>query len=241
MEYHQRRANRCRRIIFYSEKKLKQQYKYNDEAEVYKEKRVVPMKAVRREDAHYVELRNIKGAAYVSERRMCGIDKFHTRLRFCRRDLITMANAGKDDNGSQSFFSFSSTPTLQNKHTIFDKVTAETIYNMLKLEEALVDENDRSLCPPRLIKTIILNNPFSNIIPRIIVQESEEVKDNSKTETAAVKDSNLLSFGEEAEEDEEESVILNKKFSAVEPPGPPNKKTKKDCNSDWESENEVKT
>ncbi|OAD52864.1 Peptidyl-prolyl cis-trans isomerase CWC27 like protein [Eufriesea mexicana] len=141
-------------------------------------------------------------------------DKFHTRLRFRRQDLIAMANAGKDDNGSQFFFSFSSTPTLQNKHTLFGKVTAETIYNMLKLEEALVDENDRSLCRPRLIKTIIFNNPFSDIIPRIIVQESEGVKDNSKTETAAVKDFNLLSFGEEAQEDEEESVILNKKFSS---------------------------
>ncbi|OAD53890.1 Peptidyl-prolyl cis-trans isomerase CWC27 like protein [Eufriesea mexicana] len=67
---------------------------------------------------------------------------------------------------------------LQNKHTIFDKVTGETIYNILKLEEALVDENDRPLYSPKLMKTIILNNPFSDIIPRIIGQESEEVKDN---------------------------------------------------------------
>ncbi|OAD55420.1 Peptidyl-prolyl isomerase cwc27 [Eufriesea mexicana] len=116
---------------------------------------------------------------------------------------------------------------------------------------AIGHENDRSLYPPRLIKTIILNNPFSDIIPRIIVQESEEVKDNSKTETTAGKDFNLLSFGEEAEEDEEESVILNKKFSdkdksaydhltdpklssqpAVEPPGLVNKKRKEDHNRD---------
>ncbi|OAD53505.1 Peptidyl-prolyl cis-trans isomerase CWC27 like protein [Eufriesea mexicana] len=67
---------------------------------------------------------------------------------------------------------------LQNKHTIFGKVTGETIYYMLKLGETLVDENDRPLYPSRLIKTIILNNPFSDIIPRIIVQESEEVKDS---------------------------------------------------------------
>ncbi|OAD60802.1 Peptidyl-prolyl isomerase cwc27 [Eufriesea mexicana] len=108
------------------------------------------------------------------------------------------------------------------------------------LNDSDEETNDRPLYPPRLITTRILNNPFSDIIPRIIVQESEEVKDNSKTETAA-RFFNLLSFGEEAEEDEEESVILNKKFSAVEPPGPPNKKTKKDCNSNWESDDEVKT
>ncbi|OAD56471.1 hypothetical protein WN48_03369 [Eufriesea mexicana] len=58
-----------------------------------------------------------------------------------------------------------------------------------------------------------MNNPFSHIIPRIIVQESEEVKDSSKTKAAAVRDLNLLSFGGEAKEDEEESVILNKKFT----------------------------
>ncbi|OAD56393.1 Peptidyl-prolyl cis-trans isomerase CWC27 like protein [Eufriesea mexicana] len=62
-------------------------------------------------------------------------------------------------------------------------------------------------------RTEILNNPFSDILPRIIVQESEEVKDRSKTKPAGVKDFNLLSFGEEAEDDDEESVLLNKKFS----------------------------
>ncbi|OAD53469.1 Peptidyl-prolyl cis-trans isomerase CWC27 like protein [Eufriesea mexicana] len=67
-------------------------------------------------------------------------EEFHTRLRFCRRDLIAMPNAGKDDNGPQFFFTLRSTPDVQNKHTIIGKFTGETIYNMLKLEEALVDE-----------------------------------------------------------------------------------------------------
>lgn len=57
-----------------------------------------------------------------------------------------MANAEKDDNGSQFFFTLGSTPELQNKHTIFGKVTGETIYNMLKLEDALVDEVSVNLC-----------------------------------------------------------------------------------------------
>ncbi|OAD52316.1 Myosin-2 essential light chain [Eufriesea mexicana] len=159
---------------------------------------------------------------------------------------------------SNSYFTLRSTPDVQNKHTIFGKVTGKTIYNILKLEEALVDENDRPLYPPRLIKTIILNNPFPDIIPRIIVQESEEVKDNSETKTAA-RFFNLLSFGKKAKEDDEECVILNKKFNgkgksahdhltdpklssqpAVEPFGLANKKRTKDRSSDWESDGEVK-
>ncbi|OAD52069.1 Peptidyl-prolyl cis-trans isomerase CWC27 like protein [Eufriesea mexicana] len=85
--------------------------------------------------------------------------------------MIAMANAGediKDDNGSQFFFTLSFTPELQNKHTIFGEVTGESIYSMLKLEEIVVDENDEPHYPPRLIKPILLNNPFFDIIPRII-------------------------------------------------------------------------
>ncbi|OAD52017.1 Peptidyl-prolyl cis-trans isomerase CWC27 like protein [Eufriesea mexicana] len=165
-------------------------------------------------------------------------------------DLIAMANAGKDDCISQFFLTLSSTPDLQNKHAIFGRVTGESIYSMLKLEEALVHETDRPLYPPSLIKTIILYNPFSDIVPRIIIQESEKVKDSSKTKKVAVKDFNLLSFGEEAEEDEEESVKLNKEIcgksksahdhltdpklssqQAVEPPGLTNKRRTEDRSS----------
>ncbi|OAD57821.1 Peptidyl-prolyl cis-trans isomerase CWC27 like protein [Eufriesea mexicana] len=127
----------------------------------------------------------------------------------------------KDDNGSQYFFILSSTPDLQNKHTISGRATGESIYSMLKLEEALVNENDRPLYPPRLIKTIILNNPFSDIIPRIIVQTPRIIVQEKFSPDSIVlcnekfcyRDLNLLSFDGEAKEDEEESVKLNKEIS----------------------------
>ncbi|OAD53398.1 Peptidyl-prolyl cis-trans isomerase CWC27 like protein [Eufriesea mexicana] len=99
-------------------------------------------------------------------------DDFRTRLCTCGRGIIAMANAVKDDNSSKFIFTLGSTPDLQNKHTIFGKITGGTIYNMFKLEEVLVDENDRPLYLLRLIKTKILNNPFADIISRIIVQET---------------------------------------------------------------------
>ncbi|OAD52564.1 Peptidyl-prolyl cis-trans isomerase CWC27 like protein [Eufriesea mexicana] len=175
-------------------------------------------------------------------------DEFHTRLRFCRRDLIAMPNAGK-------------TTMVPNTSLfiVLPQICRISIQSLVELLENLYI-NDKQHYLPRLTKTIMLNNPFSHIIPRITVQRSEEVKDISKTKTAAAKDLNLLSFGGEAKEDEEESVILNKKFTgkgksahdhltdpklssqpAVEPSGLANKKRKKGCSRDWEGDDEVQT
>ncbi|OAD60507.1 Peptidyl-prolyl cis-trans isomerase CWC27 like protein [Eufriesea mexicana] len=63
-----------------------------------------------------------------------------------------MDNAGKDDNGSQFFFTLSSTPDLQNKHTIFEYSPDSVIlcnekvcyrhFNLLSFGEAEEDEEE---------------------------------------------------------------------------------------------------
>ncbi len=50
-------------------------------------------------------------------------DEIHSRLHFTRRGLVAMANAGRDDNGSQFFFTLNAAPDLNKKHTIFGKVS----------------------------------------------------------------------------------------------------------------------
>lgn len=52
-------------------------------------------------------------------------DEFHSRLRFNRRGLVAMANAGPHDNGSQFFFTLGRADELNNKHTIFGKVCVQ--------------------------------------------------------------------------------------------------------------------
>ncbi|CAD7006663.1 unnamed protein product [Ceratitis capitata] len=130
-------------------------------------------------------------------------DEFHSRIRYTRRGLIGMANSDKDDNGSQFFFTLAATPELQNKNTLFGKVTGDTLYNMLKLEEGLVDHNERPMYPQKILRAEILNNPFEDIVPRKLAKEVK--KEKTKKREKGVKNFGLLSFGEEAEEDEVET------------------------------------
>lgn len=138
-------------------------------------------------------------------------DEFHSRLRFVRRGLVAMANSGPNDNGSQFFFTLGATPELQNKHTLFGKVTGDTIYNMIKLEEGVIDADERPKYPHRIIKTVVLNNPFEDIEPRGVV--GKERKEKSKKREKGVKNFGLLSFGDEAEGDEQETEEFVKKTS----------------------------
>ncbi|XP_050802991.1 spliceosome-associated protein CWC27 homolog isoform X6 [Gopherus flavomarginatus] len=133
-------------------------------------------------------------------------DEFHSRLRFNRRGLVAMANAGAHDNGSQFFFTLSRADELNNKHTIFGKITGDTIYNMLRLTEVEIDKEERPLNPHKIKSSEVLFNPFDDIIPRTNKKlkkdkPGEEVK---KSKSKGTKNFNLLSFGEEAEEEEVE-------------------------------------
>lgn len=142
-------------------------------------------------------------------------DEFHSRLRFVRRGLVAMANGGeKDDNGSQFFFTLESTPELQNKHTIFGKISGKTLYNMLRLGESEIDRNERPIYPHKIRSTEILNNPFDDIEPREkrLKQKEKSKEDRARERLKGNKNFQLLSFGDEAEQEEVEITKISTVF-----------------------------
>ncbi|KAE9419536.1 hypothetical protein Angca_006616, partial [Angiostrongylus cantonensis] len=136
-------------------------------------------------------------------------DEFHQRLRFNRRGLVGMANAGKDGNGSQFFFTVgNNVRELDRRHTLFGKIVGNTIFNMLKMTECDIDDNERPKTIHKIINVDILTNPFRDIKPK----KKEKKREKRPVETKKL---NLLSFGDEAEEDDMEvdevNRVLNKK------------------------------
>eukprot|EP00164_Ancoracysta_twista_P009073 GFYU01013313.1.p1 GENE.GFYU01013313.1~~GFYU01013313.1.p1 ORF type:complete len:486 (-),score=89.63 GFYU01013313.1:27-1484(-) len=137
-------------------------------------------------------------------------DEPHSRLRFNRRGLVAMANSGPSTNGSQFFFTLDQCQWLQGKHTIFGKVTGDTIFNVLKMGDIACDSDDRPEHPPSIISTEVLNNPFDDIVPRAAKREREDEPAMTKPKKKLKKNLKLLSFGEE-----EEAAELDLKSNAV--------------------------
>lgn len=112
-------------------------------------------------------------------------DEFHTRLRFSHRGIVAMASPDNKRNANRSQFimTLGKTEWLQGHHTIFGKVTGDTVFNLVKIGETETDKQDRPLYPPKIISAEVLWNPFDDIQPREwIVNQRNEAKRKAEEE-----------------------------------------------------------
>lgn len=145
-------------------------------------------------------------------------DEFHSRLKFSHRGIVAMANGGnKNDNLSQFFITLDKCDWLNRKHTIFGKVTGNTIYNVLKFNDLEINkETDRPMIEQKITSIEILLNPFDDIKPRMTRTErlkKEAAENDTKsvakndTKSVATKNVKLLAFGDDEEDEEIENEL----------------------------------
>ncbi len=141
-------------------------------------------------------------------------DEIHPRLRFRYRGLLGVASRGKGSmtNGSQFFITLSKQETLSGQHTLFGKLVGDSVYTLSDIGGVEVDKNDRPLgdYPPLIIDTLVIDNPFPDIIPRsprkpAFTRHKEVAEHKSMIEKPKIigKKTKLLSFSAGEDEDDE--------------------------------------
>lgn len=82
-------------------------------------------------------------------------------------------------------------------------MVGDSIYNLIKLNDFQVDDDERPLFPPVIERAEVISNPFADLRPRIDPpwQRKEALQTTKQHAKVKPKNTQLLSFGEEGEEE----------------------------------------
>ena len=106
-------------------------------------------------------------------------DEFAPQLLHDARGVLSMANSGKNTNGSQFFILYKSAPHLNYKHSVFGRVVGG--FEVLTLCEKIeTDDEDRPLQEVKITGATVFVNPYKDLIEEEKKKEENDKKKEKK-------------------------------------------------------------
>ncbi|MCJ1429096.1 RING-type E3 ubiquitin-protein ligase ppil2, partial [Sticta canariensis] len=102
-------------------------------------------------------------------------DEFDGPLGHDARGVVSMANKGKDTNGSQFFITYRAAKHLDRKHTIFGRVVGG-MNTLSRIENVEVGEGDRPVTDVVIQEVVVFVDPFEEARKERREQDEKEVK-----------------------------------------------------------------
>ena len=112
-------------------------------------------------------------------------DEISPKVLHDGRGVLSMANSGKNTNGSQFFILYKSAPHLNYKHSVFGKVVGG--FEVLSLMEKMpTDDEDRPIDEIKITGATVFVNPYKDMIEEERKKEEFEKKKKDRKEHGIV-------------------------------------------------------
>jgi len=97
-------------------------------------------------------------------------DEFHPKLTHKERGILSMANSGKNTNGSQFFIILKATPHLDNKHSVFGQIVGN-LKLLDEFDKIGSDDKDKPKQEIKILSVEVFANPFRNVVSEIVKKD----------------------------------------------------------------------